>query len=378
MSTIIVVLDTNAIVRSFDLRSEGWRALLAKKDDWSIRFVVPAVVEMESVKVVRRNWQKDRDRVVGLKLGKFGASSAHQSILESINASIDGYDQTLRNRLIEIGAETVDPPESTSLLALADRASDRRAPYVKPKGVQDNSDDGTRKDGLRDTLIWLSVCELAAGNPSCEVWFVSDNYTDFGDQLESKNPADADGCPFPLHPQLLEDLDGQGARERVFYVRTLERLEQFLAAKFAPLSAENRESLIQQLDIDQLGIQILSAGTELGVDPRAAALPRRTVRASLAAITCSPGELQFDDAAMRAAGSWTAQFRVLADAEVDVEYISSDTDIIPKRLQIGGRVAVSAEGEVLGLTVTSIEALPDDPMRRAWFSGSLQIDPQVM
>ena len=129
MSTTIIVVDTNMIVRWPSLRSEGWVRLFDKKSDWDLRFIAPSVVEMESVKVVRRNWRKIRDRVVALKVDRFGATSEKQSMLAAIHAGIDGYETELRNRLSELGADIVDPPESINILALASRAADRRAPY---------------------------------------------------------------------------------------------------------------------------------------------------------------------------------------------------------------------------------------------------------
>jgi hypothetical protein len=88
--------------------------------------------------------------------------------------------------------------------------------------------------------------------------------------------------------------------------------------------------------------------------------------AIIQSFTSDPDSLQFVDAAMRGGGGWTAQFHQTIEAAVDLIDTAGDTTTFDKTLNVAGRLEAGADGSVKELIVTSVEALPTDPMRRAW------------
>jgi hypothetical protein len=352
---IVVVVDTNIIRDSPRLRREEWLSLIENKTAWDVEFVVPEVVVMESVNVVRREWDKQRSALARVKVGEFGLGEALDSMLAAIDKCSEEYEQWLRDHLGEIGASIVPPPP-TDLMDLARRASALRAPYSSTKD----------KDGFRDTLIWLTVLAIAQDRPDAEVWFVSDNHDDFGPKPGSwtgENTGERDDCPILFHWDLREDLDECGLSGRVNYVVSLKRLEQHIAARFAPIPESDLKVLADQINRKPLAERLMSAALGIGVDPERAALPLTAAAAEIAGTREQHDGWEFSEGALRGEAGWTARFAV--DTEVDITFVRRDltTGDITKKLRLFGDITVSSKNEVLGVVVTSAEALPDDPMR---------------
>ncbi|HJT95626.1 MAG TPA: PIN domain-containing protein [Mycobacterium sp.] len=355
MGSTVIVLDTNQFFLSPMLRSSDLAELLAKAPEWDLRFVVPEVCLLEAIDVVRRKWHAQRSVIAKLSVGEFGLSESQREWLEAIDTSIDGYDVAIRGRLTEIGAEVVPIPARVHLLDIVRRAINRRRPFPDGEG---------KKDGFRDTLIWHTVEGIAGESNDCDVWLISTNHNDFGDKAAADND---ETCPYPLHPHLLEDLKGHNLIGRISYVRTLGRLAQHLASTYDGLPEDEREVLTSDLDSEEFQLQLGVALDQIRIDPADAALPLRTALATIQSIENKPGPPQFDDVAMRGAGSWTAQFTQTIAATIDLTSTGGDTSLIAKMLDVTGRLHASADdGSVKQVIVTSVDARPDDPMRRAW------------
>nr|ACA50956.1 conserved hypothetical protein [Mycobacterium marinum DL240490] len=234
------------------------------------------------------------------------------------------------------------------------RAIDRRKPYQEGEG---------KKDGFRDTLIWYTTQHIAVADRDCEIWLVSTNHRDFGDKSQA---VDHEACPYPLHPHLLEDLDTADLSGRVSYVRTLGRLVQHLAGKYDSQPESQREALISQLNQDKFEIALAASVDRFRLNPAAAALPLKAAYGVVHAFDRDVGSLEFVDVAMRGGGEWTAQFKQPIYATVDLTDHAAETSNVDKTLNVAGRLTVGANGHVRSMIVTSIEALPDDPMLRAW------------
>ncbi|MFD3463230.1 PIN domain-containing protein [Nocardia fluminea] len=354
----IVVVDTNILAGSPRLRSQEWLSLIENKNAWGVEFAVPEVVFMETANVVRRQWSSQRDQLAKAKVGEFGLSDALDLMLAEINRCSDEYEQSLRDLLGEIDASIVPPP-ATDLMVLAGRAAAQRAPYSNTKD----------KDGFRDTLIWLTVLSIAEDNPDTEVWFVSDNHVDFGPKVPNwtgDGTGERDDCPILFHQDLRDDLDERGLSGRVNYVVSLKRLEQYFAAQFAPIPEAKLANLVDQIDTNQLAGRLMMAALGRPVDPEQGALPLDAATAEIVAAREQHRGWEFSEGAGRGDAGWTARFAV--DAEVDIEFIRGDLSRgeETKRLRFFGDITVSLENQVLGLVVTSAEALPDDPMRARW------------
>ncbi|MEV6071925.1 PIN domain-containing protein [Nocardia sp. NPDC052001] len=359
---IVVVVDSNIISDSPSLRREEWLSLIKNQAAWGVEFAIPEVVVMESVNVVKREWNKQRDSLAKAKVGEFGLGDTLNSMLTEIDRRSEGYEQSLRDRLGEIGASIVAPPPA-DLMDLARRAAVQRAPYRKDK------------DGFRDTLIWLTALDIAQKRSDAEVWFVSDNHEDFGPKPGSwtgENTGERDDCPILFHQDLREDLDGRGLLGRVNYVVSLKRLEQHIAARFAPIPESELRTRADRIDRDSLAERLMSAAHGVDVDPEQVALPLAAAAAAITGTQGQHGGWEFSEGALRADAGWTARFAV--NVEVDISFVRTDltTGEITKTLRVFGDITVSLGNEVVDIAVTSAEALPDDPMRARWARRSAE------
>ncbi|MBB5161585.1 PIN domain-containing protein [Mycobacterium sp. AZCC_0083] len=350
----VIVVDTNILVASPLLESRAWRSLTDHAAEWDIEVVVPEVVVMETVNVVQRGWASSRQKVVDLNLGVFGLDDAKAAIVSRIDEVSSAYEMSLRTRLNAMGVK-VWPTPAIDYMDIARRASGSRAPYG-----------GGDKDGFRDTLVWHSVLAAAQANPETEVWLVSDNHTDFGPKAgnwTSDGKGTRDACPILFHKELVAELTERRLSERVFYVLSLNRIEQHFASQFSPIDAETLERLVDILDDDALDNKLIEVLAGLVLDPDQAALPLEVQVAEVAGAREEVGGWIFTEGARRGDAGWTGRFSV--DAEVDIAAL--DTQFAgheyTKELRLSGQVRVSPSGEVLEMTVDSAVALPGDPMR---------------
>lgn len=346
-----IVVDTNILSMSPYLSRDEWNILARHMEDWHVRLLIPEVVLLETINVAPRPWAEQRKKFAEAKVADLGIQDEVDAVSQRIQERIDGYEDSLRSRLSELGAEIIPVPEIPHL-DIAQRASDRRAPYQ-----------GKSKDGYRDTLIWLTVLDLAAKNPTDQIWFVSDNHQDFGAGgtmfTESvEHPARA------LHPDLRDELDTHGLEGCVRYTPSLAALVQHLAGIHLPISEDELEALISDVDSDGLQ-RLLEAQRMIVVDPIDVALtPELT--GVFADQFLSTGSWAFSDAATRGSDHWTANYSVEAVARIVASTGESleNSTVISKPVLVSGTVAFSNDGQPSDLRVSSVEALPDDPYRR--------------
>lgn len=364
MSRSIIVLDTNILARSPFLDSGDWNRLYGHTTDWGLSFTVPEVVVMETVNVVRRQWNLELaqfKRIASSSLGR-GLESDPRAVVDAAAERIEGYEGSLRSTMEELGIAITPLPTTIDHLDIARRASERQAPY----GSAGNGKEEHLKDGYRDTLIWLTMLEVAENHPNCDVWFVSDNYSDFGGKRESKDTRDTSDYPLAWHPELVPELDSKGLIDRVFYARGLGRLEEYLLAKFAPLLDAEREELWEAVDRIELDRHLILALLAAPVEARAAALPLDTSSATIVSSVRASESVRITEAARRAANTWTARFNCAVNAAVEVTTSQGDVSVESKPLIISGRIDINSENAVTTLTIDAIEATADDPQRRAW------------
>lgn len=353
----IIVLDANIVVASPLLRDRIWQSLIAQRDAWDVRLVVPEVALLEAVKNVRARWEEKRAELAPhvRSVKTFGHDTTLQEVVDDIGARIQNYDTAIHERLTEIDAEIIAPPQGIDVTDLVRRAIEGRAPF----GSGD-------KDCFRDGLIWCSVLELAQENPGADVWFVSNNTHDFGPagkrDWTGPGTGTREDCPILFHADFVEELDRLELSDRVRYVTNIGSLEQHLAAQFAPISSED---LLAKLDDRQLAARVNEAAFGMILDPYATALDPGTETATVAMMEPISNSWVFLDGAGRGGQGWTARFTVVAEIAV-ASTVGSVVDVMKKTLNFAGDVAVSADGQVTEIEVNAAAALPDDPMRKAW------------
>lgn len=355
---IAVVVDTNILNQSPKLTRKDWVSLAEKKDDWEVTLIIPEIVMMETTKVVPRSWAKERDNLKKARIGTFGLQDELDAMVQRIQDQIDGYEAQLKKRASELGVQ-VAPTPNIPHLDIALRASRGTAPY--------HAGD---KDGYRDTLIWLTVLDVATGNPEHVVWFVSDNTTDFGDpevKRRKDEKEEPSHLPRELHPHLKEELERAGLQNRVQYATSLEALEQHIASMHGSIGDDDLQELIDSVNWQDLA-ELLNDQTSIVVPARDLALNIRFAHGVVNQLLPLNETWVFSDAAYRGDGRWTANYSI--DVNAEILAFTSDQSEIPfpmeKPLRVSGTVAFTKEGEPQSVQVSRVEALPGDPERYVW------------
>ena len=221
-----IVLDTNPIVSDGFGRSANFNRLLELAHGHGITVYVPSVVLDE----VFGRFAKDLPDKV--KTAEDGLASLSRRIdrdlgtLDSvldINKEVESYRSWFSSRLAEGGVVVPEYPNA-SHRDVTDRAIYRRKPF-RDNGV-----------GYRDTLIWLTVLELA-DQVEGDIVLVTNNTHDFGDGRKG------------LHGQLQEDLENRGhGKSRVALVTSItdavhESVGPYLREAFIATPSETLENL---------------------------------------------------------------------------------------------------------------------------------------
>jgi hypothetical protein len=164
MPVVKVVVDTNAVVGDYWLRSKRWRLLLSRADKGLVDLYVPEAIVSEVLKHFRIDLQ-DAASALATAERKAGRMQSYRAPFEPIDveAGVAAYEEHLRESLEEVRTDFTNPVmdvnEVTNMLA------ERKKPF-KPDG-----------SGLIDAVLWFRVRELAHED---EVAMISDNYKDFG------------------------------------------------------------------------------------------------------------------------------------------------------------------------------------------------------
>jgi hypothetical protein len=350
MAHTVVVVDTNIIWPSNLLKDKGWSDLTSRAKKWDIRIAVPWVVVEEASNISSRDWWEDgRKKFESLKLSDLGLGGEKGQLRNKIDAAVRRYSDDLCHRLAEICADVVPIPEDVDLENLVMRAIRNRAPY----SAKDS-------DYFRDTLIWLTVCHIAANTPDARVWFVSKNSSDFGDTSEP-NPA---RCPYPLHRDLVDDLEEQQLVGRVFYVRSLERLVQHLAWIHDGIPESEKGRYLSQLDKADFDRTLNAVVRARVVDPASVGLREETTQfVTVGSFTRDPDAVKFFDLALfdDEKGTWSAEFSTPVLATLNVREIvgndSIERSIEQQPLMIVGGLFVEPDGSVGLVNVDPPKAL---------------------
>jgi predicted nucleic acid-binding protein len=183
-----VVVDTNAIVADYWLRSRRWRLLLRRAEDGLVDLHVPEPVLQETLKHFRTDLEEAAKALSTAQrlAGRVLLAERVKAVVD-IEGEVSAYEEHLRRALTladtSFDVPTVDPAE------VADRVIRRAKPF---------KDDGS---GYVDMLVWLRVRQLADDD---DVALISDNRQDFGG---SKNGG--------LDSELEDELAGRQVTGRV-------------------------------------------------------------------------------------------------------------------------------------------------------------------
>jgi hypothetical protein len=170
-----VVLDSTVFCQDFLLASDEAIRLRTAASEGRIAVHVSQIVVDE---VLRRYSEDIRDegRSLESKLRPFAGGRFGRVITADIEADLrsarDGYPMVLDD-LLKLPGFLVEPYPEVQHETLVKRDLERRLPFRSSKEKSST--------GYRDSLVWLTVIEIAKKFPADEVLFVTNNSVDYTD-----------------------------------------------------------------------------------------------------------------------------------------------------------------------------------------------------
>ncbi|MEU6216966.1 PIN domain-containing protein [Streptomyces sp. NPDC047022] len=360
---MIVVLDTTAFSSDFTCSGTAWRVLAHAGAAWGLRIYVPEVVVAEAIGGYEREIQNVTlalDKPATKYAGRLGLREYFDNATQELNALREEYPSKLAARIEGLGGVVLPPPD-VSHIELAKRAASRRKPCDQ-KG-----------DGYRDTLNWLLVLQLAQENPEDSVYWVTENTTDFTDEEKQG-----------FHPDLLDDIEAIGARERVRWANDLASLLLSLAASHYNDSADDirkvRDRLQQGAISEFIDEVVLASVVKRGVTARRCGLPLDTLSPEILAVQ-GVRDLELAIRGVAEKGGAFAEFTFTAEVLIGLDLVESVSELpegleaaegigkaatVLKALSFGGLIELDEYGRPVSGEVSKAVALPGDPGLEQW------------
>lgn len=266
-----------------------------------LRIYVPEVVVAEPIGGYEReilNASIAIEKVATKYSGRLGLGEYFGDGVRDLEVLRNEYPEQIARMIADLGGDVLAPPE-VSHMELAKRAASRRKP-CDHKG-----------DGYRDTLNWLLVLQLAQENPEDQIYWVTENSTDFADE-------DKQG----FHADLLEDLAGIEAADRVHWANDLASLLLSLAASHYEESADDlrnvKDRLQQGAIAEFIDESVLPGTVKSVVSPRRCGLPLSAVKPEILAVQ-GVGNLTLDVRGVAEKGGAFAEFSFTAEALIGLD-----------------------------------------------------------
>jgi hypothetical protein len=315
------------------------------RESRSPRSVRLSNAQMDAAATSAQKWESQAHRL-GIDPGT--------SLADLVATAADAFPPRLDAQLADLNVDVVDPPDVPHM-DLVTRASIRRRP------CDDNG------NGYRDTLIWLTLIELAKSTNDA-VALVSDNYKDFG-------VTGAQSDDRSLHAQLIEDLEAAGLNGRVTWFRALDELVLSIAAQNSAAPTDDLRSVGDQLErdavIEHISTQILPGLIGHAVDPDGCGLPLSATSGWITSIqSVDPNDIELT-ATESPSGESLVGFAFPATAEIDIDnhpdfgplpdQPGGDPASLVKTLQFAGLVVRDRFHRPTDAEVTEIRAPDNDP-----------------
>ena len=224
-----ILLDTNPIVSDGFGSSANFKRLLELAHGHGITVYVPRVVLDEVVGRFAKDLSDSVEKAeaeLAFMSRRIARDLGTLDTALDANKEVESFRSAFSTRLVEAGVAVPQYPIA-SHKDVTDRAIFRRKPF-RDNGV-----------GYRDTLIWLTVLELA-DQVEDNIVLVTNNSQDFGDG------------PTRLHGQLQEDLENRGhGRDKVALVTSIKDVVQQLVGSYLRQTFFERPSeTLENLDFD--------------------------------------------------------------------------------------------------------------------------------
>jgi hypothetical protein len=360
MNDVIVVLDANAIMQDPMCAGAIWQVLAHAPADWHLRLAVSEVAVAEAVAGYERETQRAILQLekVAKSWGRMGAKSDVEALRDALLLRSQRYPEHLASSLSAAGTKILAPP-NVSHREIVGRAVARRRPC------------DAEGDGYRDTLVWLTVLDLAVEDGADQVVFVT-NDSDFLNDDKSA-----------LHVDLVEDLASRGAEDRVRIGALPDVLLELAERSQDDGGIQALRSELQDETVRQY-VCVLAAGIlETSLDARACALPRFAT-ANVVHRVIDVHDVSYEVRGGVSADEAIASFSCEVNTEIAVMLpaaISLDEDentrmlsqtpnetlyIITKPLVMQGIIKLGRYDRPLAGEITGMAARGDDPGRLDW------------
>ena len=362
---MIVFLDANALNQDPMCSGAVWHVLAHAPTEWDLRLMTSEIAVAEAVASYYRRIDNELVKIgkATSALGSLGAAAEITALVSALQRRRAGYREHLESSLVAAKVEVVSAPDVSHMTVVA-RSVTRRRP-CDDKG-----------DGYRDTLIWITLLEIARANAEDEVVLVTKD----GDFLDDERSS--------LHPHLVEDLEAISASDRVRVSTVLADAALELADRSS--EASDMRALKADLKDDTVRSFVESITCRLQdrkLDPRNCALPRDSRANYLQGLGKMvdfgheiKGGLDEDQA--------VAQFRFESECHIVVAMpenasLSSYRAMLPmpggpsiyvitKPLAFSGIVRLGRYDRPIDGEITRISSLDDDPGRREWRSNAFK------
>ncbi|MFI0410697.1 PIN domain-containing protein [Actinomadura sp. 3N508] len=185
---MIVLFDANALTAT-PFHNAWWKVLALASDDWNVQILIPRVSFEEMVAKAERDADKLIKDLAAIA-NKAGNTSGFQLARADLQERRDAIRANLTEAAAAAGAVLVDPV-NVPPMEIVRRQTQRIKPCKESNG-----------DGYRDTLNWLTVLDIATGNPDQEVVWVS----------QDKDFAASERA---LHRELIAEAEVAGVADRL-------------------------------------------------------------------------------------------------------------------------------------------------------------------
>jgi PIN domain len=229
MTSVLVILDTTALVADRFLEGNAMRLLLQQRSMGRLRIAIPELVLLEVANRVREEAATALAEILSghNALRRLRSPASGSALDVSAEVAATDYETLLRRKLADNEVEVLPLPTTPHRL-IVDRALGRRRPF-----------DQKGQGGYRDTLIWECV-RLAAQMTDSQIHFVSANYRDYAESGRGSELAKA------LQREVRADLFADGGPDpRVVLVENVQVLMES-QMQSAPETAQQLQELLNR------------------------------------------------------------------------------------------------------------------------------------
>jgi len=219
-----IVFDSNIYIDNPKIESLSFSLLIDYLEKTKSSIYLPRLVLEEISAVFKRRLESILSKING-NINNFNSFATHQIILEKPNLDIevDKFITHAKEKLHISDNNILEYSEEYFKEALS-----RAIHHIRPC-TED-------KEEIRDTIIWLSLIDLAKKSPENIIAFISNNTSDYAEKDKKT-----------LHCQLVKDLIANGVDIKYFV-----SIDDFISEQLPKVNKYSEEYIKSKLDYDYI------------------------------------------------------------------------------------------------------------------------------